>query len=123
MKKDVINFALRLWRPVYFIKFSQIIFVKIYRAIFVRFLRGLLIHYPRDVKDLVEKIPKTKLSKINKPKRIKLWSMPHYTFHKNLLRLGFKKTNFKTNVCTYKNLPRKLKVKNFYLSMGDSDIY
>lgn len=62
-------------------------------------------------------------SKINKPKRIKLWSMPHYTFHKNLLRLGFKKTNFKTNVCTYKNLPRKLKVKNFYLSMGDSDIY
>ena len=70
MKKDVINFALRLWRPVYFIKFSQIIFVKIYRAIFVRFLRGLLIHYPRDVKDLVKKIPKTKLSKINKPKRI-----------------------------------------------------
>ena len=38
----------------------------------MRFLRGLLIHYPRDVKDLVEKIPKTKLSKINKQKRINI---------------------------------------------------
>ena len=62
-------------------------------------------------------------SKIYNPKRIKLWSMPHYTFHKNLLKLGFKKTNFKTNVCTYKNLQKKLKMKNLYLSMGDSDIY
>ena len=30
---------------------------------------------------------------------------------------------YKTNVCTYKNLQKKLKMKNLYLSMGDSDIY
>ena len=57
------------------------------------------------------------------PGKIKIWSMPHFGFHKNLIKSGFKKTNFKTNVCVYKNLPIGNLKKNFYLSMGDSDIY
>lgn len=61
--------------------------------------------------------------KKNKPKRLKIWSMPHFSFHKNLLKSGFKKTNFKTNVCTYKNFPTGNIKKKFYLSMGDSDVY
>ena len=59
----------------------------------------------------------------NKPRKIKIWSMPHFNFHKNLLSFGFKKTDFKTNVCTHKNLSENKRIKKMYLSMGDSDIY
>ena len=59
----------------------------------------------------------------NKPRKIKIWSMPHFSFHKNLLSFGFKKTDFKTNVCTHKNLSENKRIKKLYLSMGDSDVY
>jgi len=59
----------------------------------------------------------------NNPKKIKIWTMSHFSMHRNLLDLGFKKINFKTNVCTYKNLPKDNLFKKMYLSMGDSDIY
>lgn len=59
----------------------------------------------------------------NKPKKIKIWSMPHYSFHKNLLSFGFTKTDFKTNVCTHKNLSENKLIKKMYLTMGDSDVY
>lgn len=61
--------------------------------------------------------------KSRKPKRLKIWSMPHFSFYKNLLKYGFKKTKYKTNVCTYKNLKIGNIKKRIYLSMGDSDIY
>ena len=59
----------------------------------------------------------------NKPRKIKIWSKPHFSFHKNLLSFGFKKTDFKTNVCTHKNLSENKRIKKMYLSMGDSDVY
>ena len=61
--------------------------------------------------------------KKNKPRRIKIWSMSYFNFHKGLLNFGFKKTIFKTNVCTYKNLSKNKSIKKMYLSMGDSDVY
>jgi hypothetical protein len=61
--------------------------------------------------------------KKNKPRIIKIWSMTHFYFHKDLLRYGFKKNTFKTNVCTYKNLSKNKGIRNMYLSMGDSDVY
>ena len=61
--------------------------------------------------------------KKNRPEKIKIWSMLHFNFHKDLLIFGFKKTAFKTNVCTYKNLSQNKLIKKMYLSMGDSDIY
>ena len=61
--------------------------------------------------------------KSNKPKKLKIWSMPHFNFHKNLLKSDFKKTKYKTNVCIYKNLVIGNIKKKLYLSMGDSDVY
>ena len=61
--------------------------------------------------------------KKNKPVKIKVWTMHHFNFHRGLLNFGFKRTIFKTNVCTYKNLPKNDSIKKMYLSMGDSDIY
>lgn len=61
--------------------------------------------------------------KKNKPIIMKIWSMPYFNFHKDLLNFGFKKSTFKTNVCSHKNLSKGKSFKKIYLSMGDSDIY
>ena len=57
--------------------------------------------------------------KRNRPRKIKIWSMSYFSFHKDLLNLGFKNSKFKTNVCTYKNLSKNKSIKKMYLSMGN----
>ena len=64
-----------------------------------------------------------KFIKKYKAKKIKIWSIPYFNFHKNLLNLGFKKSNYKTNICVDRNLFKNKSVKKIFLSMGDSDIY
>ncbi len=61
--------------------------------------------------------------KKSKAKKIKIWSIPYFNFHKNLLNFGFKKTSYKTNICVDKNLFQNKSIKKIFLSMGDSDIY
>lgn len=80
--------------------------------------------YKKGIKNLMSILNTSIHNLVNyNPEKIKIWSMPHFWFHKNLLKLGFKKTNFKTNVCIYKNLIFNNTKKNFFLSMGDSDVY